>query len=62
MIFIKMLLMMLKNSLTHRIMMKEEEKEHYLLEKNKKVFGLMQVKKSASKGLTFHDFDKCVHE
>ena len=37
--------MMLKNSLAHQIMMKEEEKNHNLQQKNKKVFGLIKDKR-----------------
>ena len=87
--------MVLKKDMTHRIMLKEEEKGHCLQEKNKKSNWLeerqenlqqlhqkytykvqkddqgikdsefikaKEVKNSASKGLTFKDFDKCVHD
>ena len=45
MISIKILPMMLINSLAHQIMMKEEEKNHNLQQKNKKVFGLIKDKR-----------------
>ena len=45
MISIKILPMVLKNSLAHQIMMKEEEKNHNLQEKNKKVFRLIKDKR-----------------
>ena len=89
-----------ENVLTRQIMMKEEEKDLFLLEKNKKVIGMTKdeaigkiivkfaatkpkthgykvqkddyeiedsefikakgIKKTASKELTFYDFDTCV--
>ena len=45
MLFMKILLKILKNGLTHGIMMKEEEKNHCLQERNKKVIGLMKYEK-----------------
>ena len=41
----KILLKILKNGLTHGIMMKEEEKNHCLQQRNKKVIGLMKYEK-----------------
>ena len=43
--FLKTLMMTLKSGLVHQSMIKEEEKDHCLLEKNKKVINSMKDEK-----------------
>ena len=51
MIFLKLLNKILKKDMRHRVIMKEEEKDHYLSEKNKTVIDLMK-NETASKLIT----------
>ena len=49
MILMKMLLMMLKNGLTHWRMMKEEKEKIITYRENKKVIGLMKDERGGKK-------------
>ena len=58
----EILKMMLKNDMTYRIMMKEEEKDHYLYKKIKKVIGLMKKELGGKITTRFAAFAVKIHD